>query len=353
MESTGEYWKPIFNLLEGEVEVLLVNAAHVKHVPGRKTDVKDAQWLAELLQHGLLKASFIPPPPIRELRELTRARAGFVRERAVSVNRVQKVLESANIKLGSVASDVMGASGRAMLTALCSGIEDPALMSQLAVGRLRAKRSELERALTGRVKTHHRFILTELLCQIDALDETLARFNAEIEQRARPFESVVAHLDTIPGVARATAEMIVAEIGVDMSRFPTPGHLTAWPGLAPANHESAGKRLANGRRHGNPTLRQGLVVAAQAVARARDGFLAAPFRRIAMRRGKKRALVAIARTLLTIAYHLISRDEDYKDLGADYLDRRRPEQTADRLVKRLKTLGFKVTLELLAVTTPD
>lgn len=349
MESTGEYWKPIFNLLEGEVEVLLVNAAHVKHVPGRKTDVKDAQWLAELLQHGLLKASFIPPPPIRELRELTRARSSFVRERASLVNRVQKVLESANIKLGSVASNVMGVSGRAMLEALCAGVEDAELMSQLAVGRLRGKRSELERALTGRVKTHHRFILTELLCQIDALDETLARFNAEIGERTRPFESAVAHLDTIPGVARATAEMIVAEIGVEMERFPTPGHLTAWAGLAPANHESAGKRLSNGRRHGNPTLRQGLVVAAQAVARTKDGFLAARFRRIAARRGKKRALVAIARTLLTIAYHLISRDEDYNDLGADYLDRRRPEQTANRLVKRLKTLGFKVTLEPLTV----
>jgi transposase len=349
MESTGEYWKPIFNLLEGEVEVLLVNAAHVKNVPGRKTDVKDAQWLAELLQHGLLKASFIPPPPIRELRELTRARSGFVRERVSLVNRVQKVLESANIKLGSVASNVMGASGRAMLEALCAGIENAELMSQLAVGRLRNKRPELERALTGRVKVHHRFILTELLCQIDALDETLARFNAEIGERTRPFEAAVAHLDTIPGVARATAEMIVAEIGVDMSRFPTPDHLTAWAGLAPANHESAGKRLANRRRHGNPTLRKGLVIAAQAVARAKDGFLTARFHRLAARRGRKRALVAIARTILRIAYHLISRDEDYKDLGADYLDRRRPIQTADRLVKRLKTLGFKVTLEPIVV----
>ena len=228
MESTGEYWRPVFNILEADFETLLVNAAHVKNVPGRKTDVRDAQWLAELLQHGLLRPSFIPPMPIRELRDLVRHRSNFVRERATLVNRVQKVLEAANIKLASVATDVCGVSGRRMLDAIIGGAADPATMAELARGRLRAKRDELAKALDGRVRAHHRFVLTELLCQIDSFDETIRRFDEQIEEACRPFAEAVARLDTIPGVGRETAEVIVSEIGVEMTRFASAGHLAAW-----------------------------------------------------------------------------------------------------------------------------
>jgi transposase len=344
MESTGDYWKPIHNLLEGAFEVLLVNAAHVKHVPGRKTDIKDAQWLAELLQHGLLRASFVPPPPIRELREMTRSRATFVRERATLVNRVQKVLESANIKLASVATDVMGVSGRAMLTALCGGQTDPHGLAELSKGRLRAKRDELAKALEGRVKPHHRFILTELLCQIDGLDETITRFDREIEDRCRPFEEAVVRLDTIPGVGRDIAEVIVSEIGVDMGRFPSAAHLAAWAGVAPGNHESAGKRLSGRTRKGNQTLRKSLVQAAHAAARTKQTFLSAQYHRLAGRRGKKRAVMAVAHSILVIAYHLISRQEEYKELGSAYVDRQHPERTIRRLMARLETLGVSIPL---------
>jgi transposase len=240
MESTGEYWKPIFNILENNFEVMLVNAQHISKVPGRKTDVSDAEWIADLLRHGLLTASFIPPVGQRELRELTRFRSTFVKERATLVNRVQKVLESANIKLASVASDVVGVSGRAMLEAIIAGTATPEQMAELSKGKLRSKREELSRALEGRVKPHHRFVLTELLSQIDSLEETIARFDQEIEEYCRPFEEAVALLDTIPGVARQTAENIVAEIGTDMSRFPTANHLASWAGVAPGNNESAG-----------------------------------------------------------------------------------------------------------------
>jgi transposase len=235
MESTGEYWKPIYNILENNFEVMLVNAQHVKHVPGRKTDVKDSEWLAELLRHGLLKSSFIPPIGQRELRELTRHRTNFVRERATLVNRVQKTLESANIKLASVASNVMGVSGREMLEAIIDGKANASEMAELAKGRLREKREQLAKALEGRVKPHHQFVLAELLCQIDSLDETIARFDAEIEKYCRPFEEAVELLDTIPGVARRTAEVIVSEMGIDMSRFPTADHLAAWAGVTPGN----------------------------------------------------------------------------------------------------------------------
>jgi transposase len=242
MESTGEYWKPIYNILEDNFEVLLANAQHIKKVPGRKTDVMDAEWIADLLRHGLLRGSFIPPVGQRELRELTRARTNFVRERATLVNRLQKTLESANIKLASVASNVMGVSGRAMLEAIIEGVANASEMAGLAKGRLKEKREQLDKALEGRVKPHHRFVLSELLCQIDNLDEAIARFDAEIEKYCRPFEQAVALLDTIPGVARRSAEVIVSEIGSDMSRFPTANHLSAWAGVAPGNNESAGKR---------------------------------------------------------------------------------------------------------------
>jgi transposase len=349
MESTGEYWRPVFNILEGNLEVLLVNAAHIKAVPGRKTDVKDAQWLAELLQHGLLKASFVPPVAQRHLRDLTRHRLNFIRERVNLVNRVQKVLESANIKLASVVSDVMGVSGRAMLAALVADEQTPQQMAQLAKGTLQQKHAQLEQALWGRVEAHHRFILGQLLAQIDSLDATIARFDAQIEEYCRPFESAVEWLDTIPGVARRAAEIIIAEIGHDMTRFGRAERLAAWAGMAPGNHESAGKRLSGRTRKGNQTLRSILIQAAYAAGRTRT-YLGAQFRRLAARRGRKRAAVAVGHSILVIAFHLITRRQAYQDLGAQYFDTQRPEVTQRRLVKRLESLGYQVTLQPLTPT---
>jgi len=349
MESTGEYWKPIFNILENNFEVMLVNAQHISKVPGHKTDVSDAEWIADLLRHGLLKASFIPPEGQRELRELTRYRSTFVKERSTLVNRVQKVLESANIKLASVASSVVGVSGRAMLEAIITGTATPAQMAELSKGRLRSKRTELSQALEGRVKPHHRFVLTELLCQIDSLDETIARFNQEIEEYCRPFEEAVVLLDTIPGIARETAEIIVSEIGTDMSRFPTANHLASWAGVAPGNHESAGKKRSGKTTQGNKSLGVALNQAAHAAAHTKNTYLSAQYHRLAGRRGKKRAIVAVAHSILVIAYHMIIRKEPYRELGGDYFDKRRPEATAKRLVRRLEQLGFQVSLEQLMV----
>lgn len=343
MESTGEYWKPIFNILEEGFEVILVNAQHLSRVPGRKTDQSDAEWIAELMQCGLLKASFIPPVGQRELRELTRFRSTFVQERATLVNRVQKVLEGANIKLGSVASDVMGVSGRLMLAAIIEGQASPEEMADLAKGRLRDKRAALVQALTGRVKAHHRFVLTELLCQIDSLDETIARFDEEIEAYCRPFEEAVALLDTIPGVSRTVAEIIVSEIGVDMSRFPTARHLAAWAGVAPGNNESGGKRRSGRTRKGNKPLGAALNQASHAASRTKT-YLGAQYGRIAPRRGKKKAIMAVSHSILVIAYYLIKRKEPYHDLGADYFDKQRPEATAKRLLKRLERLGYEVSV---------
>lgn len=345
MESTGEYWKPVFNILENNFEVLLVNAQHIKAVPGRKTDVKDSEWIAELLRHGLLKASFVPPLGQRELRELTRYRSTFVRERATLVNRVQKVLESANIKLASVATDVMGVSGRAMLEALIEGQASPAEMAELAQKRMREKRELLAKALEGCVKPHHRFVLTELLCQIDHLDETIDRFNQQVEEYCRPFEEAVALLDTIPGVGREVAEVIVSEIGTDMDRFPSADHLASWSGVAPGNNESAGKRRSGKTTKGNKALCSALNQAAHAAARTKNTYLSAQYRRLAARRGKKKAIVALEHTILVIAYHLIKRHEPYCELGGDYFDKRRPEATAKHLVKRLEQLGYSVSLQ--------
>jgi transposase len=345
IESTGDYWKPVFNILEGTCEVLLVNAQHVKAVPGRKTDVKDAAWLAELLQHGLLRASFIPPVAQRELRDLTRYRSTFIQERVTLINRVQKLLEDANIKLAAVASDIMGVSGRAMLAALVAGHTDPHALADLAKGRLRSKREPLAKALEGRVKPHHRFVLTELLCQVDSLDETIARFDAQIQEICAPFEAAVGLLDTIPGVARHTAEMIVAEIGTDMTRFPSADHLTSWAGVAPGNYESAGKRASGKTRKGNRFLRTVLVQAAHAAARTKGTYLSAQYRRLSTRRGKKRAIMAVAHSMLVMAYYMIQRQEPYREAGADFFDRLQPEDTARRLVKRLEHLGYHVTLQ--------
>lgn len=345
MESTGEYWKPVFNILEENFEVILVNAQHLSKVPGRKTDQSDAEWLAELMQYGLLRASFIPPVGQRELRELTRYRTGFIRERATLVNRVQKVLESANIKLASVASDVMGVSGRAILAALIDGEASPMDMAELAKGRLREKRSLLEKALEGRVKPHHRFVLAELLGQIDNLEESIARFNEQIETYCRPFETAVVLLDTIPGVARETAEIIVSEIGTDMTRFPTADHLAAWAGVAPGNNQSGGRRRSGRTRQGNKPLGAALNQAAHAAARTKDTYLSAQYHRLARRIGRNKAIMAVAHSILVIAYHLIDRQEPYRELGADYFDKRRPEATAKYLVKRLEKLGYQVSLQ--------
>ena len=345
MESTGEYWKPPFNILESNFEVVLVNAQHVKAVPGRKTDINDAEWLADLLRHGLLRASFIPPVGQREMREMTRHRSNFVRERATLVNRVQKVLESANIKLASVASDVMGVSGRAMLAALIEGHASPAEMADLAKGRLREKREQLVKALEGRVKPHHRFILTELLCQIDNLEEAVSHFDEQIQLLCVPFEAAIALLDTIPGVARQTAEIIVSEIGIDMSRFPSAAHLAAWAGVAPGNNESAGKRRSGKTRKGNHALGVALNQAAHGASHTKSTYLSAQYHRLAGRRGKKRAIMAVAHSILVIAYHLIKRQEPYRELGGDYFDQRRPEATAKRLVKRLQQLGYEVVIQ--------
>ncbi len=352
MESTGEYWKPVFNILENNFEVLLVNAQHIKAVPGRKTDVKDSEWIAELLRHGLLKASFVPPLGQRELRDLTRARSTFVRTRATLVNRVHKVLEGANIKLTSVASDVMGVSGRAMLEAIVEGHSSPAEMAELARGRMREKRDLLAKALEGRVQAHHRFVLTELLAQIDSLDETIERFNEQIAVYCRPFEEAVTLLDTIPGVGRETAEIIVSEIGTDMSRFPTADHLASWAGVAPGNNESAGKRHSGKTTQGNKVLGAGLNQAAHAAACTKDTYLSAQYRRLAARRGKKKAIVALEHTILVIAYHLIQRKEPYRELGGNYFDNRRPEATAKRLVKRLEQLGYAVSLQQASALAP-
>ncbi len=345
MESTGDYWKPVFNILENNFEVIVVNAQHISKVPGRKTDQSDAEWIAELMQCGLLKASFIPPLGQRELRELTRYRSSFVRERVNLVNRVQKVLESANIKLASVATDVMGVSGRAMLEAIIQGQADPEQMAALAKGRMREKRALLVKALEGRVKAHHRFVLTELLCQIDSLDETIGHFDQEIEDYCRPFAEAVVLLDTIPGVGRAAAEIIVSEIGADMSRFPSADHLAAWAGVAPGNYESAGKRHSGKTRQGNQPLRSALNQAAHAATHTKNTYLSTQYHRLAGRRGSKKAIVAVEHSILVIAYYLLQRHEAYRELGGDYFDKRRPEATANRLVKRLERMGFQVTLQ--------
>jgi len=345
MESTGEYWKPVFNILENNFEVLVVNAQHISKVPGRKTDQSDAEWISELMQFGLLKASFIPPVTQRELRELTRYRSTFIRERVNLVNRVQKVLESANIKLASVATDVMGISGRAMLEAIVQGNINPEAAAELAKGRLRQKREQLAKALEGRVKPYHQFVLSELLCQIDSLEETIARFDEQIEVYCRPFEEAVQHLDTIPGVSRQAAEVIISEIGTDMSRFETADHLAAWAGVAPGNNESAGKRYSGKTRKGNKPLGIILNQVAHAAVHAKNTYLSAQYHRLAGRIGKKKAIVAVEHSILIIAYHIIQRKEPYQDLGGDYFDKRRPEATAKRLIQRLEKMGYQVMLQ--------
>jgi transposase len=345
LESTGIYWRPIWNLLEGQLTLLLVNARHVKQVPGRKTDVRDCEWLADLLRHGLLKPSFVPGRPQRELRELTRYRTSLIRERAAEANRVQKTLEGANIKLGNVASDVLGVSGRLMLRALIAGTTEAVALADLAQGHLRAKIPQLRRALTGNVGAHQRFLLTQQLAHLDALDTLIERLNAEVAARLQPVEATLERLDAIPGVGRRTAEVLLAEIGTDVQPFPTAKHLASWAGVCPGNHESAGKRQRGTTRKGNPWLRTALVEAAHAAGHTKRTYLGAQFHRLAARRGKKKAAVAIGHSVLTIAYHLLRSHAPYHDLGPHYLDGRDRDRVQRRLVGRLETLGYKVTLE--------
>ncbi len=345
MESTGVYWKPIWNLLEGSFELLLVNAQHIKAVPGRKTDVRDSEWIADLLRHGLLRGSFVPERAQRELRELIRYRTSLIRERNSEVNRVQKTLEGANIKLGSVATDVMGKSSRQMLDALVAGLMDAAGMAELAKGKLRAKLPELEKALEGRVGEHQRFMLARQLAHIDFLNETIEQLDEEIQERMRPFEEQIERLDEIPGVGRRTAEVVVAEVGVDMERFPTERHLASWAGMCPGNHESAGKRQKGTTRKGNPWLRAALIEAAHAAGRKKDSYLSAQYRRLMTRRGKKKAAVAVGHSILVIAYSLLSRDTSYQDLGGEYFDERDRQAVEQRLIHRLEGMGYKVTLQ--------
>jgi transposase len=345
MESTGVYWKPIWNLLEDEFSLLLVNARHIKAVPGRKTDVRDCEWIADLLRHGLLHGSFVPDRPQRELRELTRYRASLVRERTAEVNRLQKTLEGANIKLASVASDVLGVSGRQMLTGLVAGETDAAILADLARGRLREKLPQVERALTGRMGAHQRFLLARQLAHLDDLDALIREVSAEIEARLRPFAAALTALDTIPGVGRRTAEVLVAEIGADMTRFPSAAQLASWAGMAPGNHESAGKRRSGKTRQGSPWLRAILIEAAHAAGRTKDTYLGALYRRLVARKGKKRAAVAVARHILVIVYHILRDHEPYHDVGAAYLDQRDRQAVERRLVRRLEALGYDVSLQ--------
>jgi len=349
MESTGVYWRPVFNILEADFEVVLVNARHIKHVPGRKTDVRDAQWIAELLQHGLLTASFIPPAPQRAVRELIRYRTKLLQERTREVNRLQKVLEDANLKLGDVISDVLGVSGRAMLQALIVGQDNPAQLAQMAHGRMRSKIAALEQALTGRVRDEHRFLLKLHLEHIDYLTERVTELQQEIDRRIVPFDHnhLLDRLDTIPGVGLLTAQGLLAEIGTDMQRFPTAGHLASWAGLVPGKQESAGRNRSAKTPKANRHLRTILVEAAHAAGRSKDNYLAAQYRRLAARRGKKRAAIAVAHSILVITYYLIQRGTAYVDLGAHYFDQRNQQATQRRLVKRLEQLGFSVSLQPL------
>lgn len=345
MESTGVYWKPVYNILEANFEVLVVNAQHIKMVPGRKTDVKDCDWLAELLQHGLLRGSYIPDRPQRELRELVRYRTSLVREHTSEVNRLQKTLEGANIKLAAVASDIMGKSARQMLEALLNGETDVAAIAELAKGKLRRKIPELRRALVGQFAPHQRLMVAEQLAHTDFLDEAIERLSKEIEERVRPFETVVKRLDTIPGIDRRTAEVLIAEIGTDMGRFPTARHLASWAGMAPGNNESAGKRHSGKTSKGSPWLRSALIEAAHAAAISPGNYLSAQYHRLAPRRGKKKASVAVGHSILVIAYNLLSNGTIYKDLGGNYFDERDRQTVERRLTRRLEDMGYKVSLE--------
>lgn len=350
MESTGVYWKPVYNILEEDLTVVVVNPAAIKKLRG-KTDVGDAEWLADLLRYGLVQGSFIPSAPQRVLRDLTRYRTQLTDERSREVQRIQKVLEDANLKLASVATDIMGVSGRAILAELVAGQTDPTILADLAKGRLRDKRELLAQALTGTLSGHHRFMLAQLLAHVDFLDEQITQLDAQIAAQIRPFQAAVDRWDQLPGVNQRIAQVIVAEAGADLHQFADAAHCASWVGLCPGNHESGGKRFSGKTHKGNRWLRRALVEAAHGAARTKKSYYAALYHRLAGRRGKKRALVAVAHSLLVAGYHLITQQTEYDDLGHNYFDERNKETVKRRLLKRLAQLGYAAELRPLSAPT--
>jgi transposase len=347
MEATGVYWKPVFYILEEAMECWLLNARHMHNVPGRKTDMADADWIARLMEHGLVRPSFVPPKPIRDLRALTRYRRTRQEEHTREVQRLDKVLQDAGIKLSSVASDVLGVSGREMVEALVAGDADPEVMADLARGRLRAKLPELRSALVGRFGEVHAVVVGEILANLDHIDESIARLSEKVDELMVPFARQRDQLSTIPGVKKTLAEDIIAEIGVDMAQFPTAGHLASWAGMCPGQHESAGKSRHGTARKGDSWLQIALAVAAMSAARTKNTYLAAQYRRL-IRRGKKRARKAVGHTILVAAWHMLTNDTDWDDLGADYFDRHaNPDHVARRKINDLRSLGWTV------ITKPD
>ncbi len=345
MEATGVYWKPVWHILsDGEFELTLANAAHVKNVPGRKTDVNDATWLADLLAHGLIRASFVPDEPTQQMRDLLRTRKQMMRERSSHIQRIQKTLEDANIKLDSVVTDILGLSGRRIIEALIAGQTMPQALATLAHRRIHASADELEAALRGRVTRHHRFLLKLHLDQIDAFDAAIARIDEEVSANVEPFRAAIELLSTIPGISTLSAEVIVAEIGIDMSRFPTASHLISWAGLCPKNDESAGKRRSNRMKKGAPWLKTTLIQCAWAASRKKNSYLQAQYLRIRSRRGAKKAIGAVAASILTAAYHMLKDGTLYQEMGPNHFDNRAKAKNVLRLVNRLQNLGFDVQI---------
>ena len=347
MESTGVYWKPVSYVLEDQLECQLLNARHLRNLPGRKTDVKDAEWIAQLVQHGLVRPSFVPPKPIRELRDLTRYRKAQINERIAEAQRLDKILQDAGVKLSSVATEILGVSGRAMLTALVEGTRDPGVLSELARGKLRAKIPALKEALTGRFGAHHALIVGTILSKLDFLEQVISHLSVEIEQVIAPFEPQVELLDTIPGVDRRAAESIIAEIGVDMGgQFGSSARLASWAGMCPGNDESAGRHRSGKTRKGSKWLRTTLTESAKAAARSKGSYFSAQHARLKGRRGSRKATTTVGHSILVVAYHVLDRGVPYQDLGADYFLRRHdPKRHAAKLVRQLQNIGYRVTLE--------
>jgi transposase len=348
MEATGVYWKPVWHILEGRFALVLANAAHIRGVPGRKSDVNDATWIADLLAHGLIRASFVPPQPIQELRDLTRTRKQFGREIVQHTQRIQAVLEEANIKLSSVITDILGTSGRQILKAIIDGESDPVKLANLGSSRLAASPAELTEALFGRVREHHRFLIHHHLGTIEQLEATIAAFDARIEAALAPFRDTVERLTQVPGLSETAVQILIAEIGMDMRPFPTAGHLLSWAGLVPRLDESAGKRRSTRVKKGAPWLKPVLIQCAWGAARKKNGYYQAQFRRLKARSGPKKAAIAVAASILETAYHMLKDGTCYQDLGANYFARRNPEREAEKLARRIRSLGFAVDIRAAA-----